>query len=249
MSPSIPVRNPRTGEVDFEINAVDADGVAAEAAWVRANQPAWAGDLDLRISTLSQWRSELDRRTHDIAEALTVDTGRRALSYAEVDVITGAIDRWCRLAPELLNPPARRASEIPGIELGWTTAPYAVAAVISPWNFPLAIMLGTATSALVAGNAVVLKPSSDTPINAAVFIDALLEPHRSYLGDVDRLAADGDEVQRTDTTPTTVTDLAVEFGLSIEDMLGSVTLGKTVCAVQDTEPSSINRSRFGVLAD
>jgi 1-pyrroline-5-carboxylate dehydrogenase len=53
--------------------------------------------------------------------------------------------------------------------------PLGVGVVIPPWNFPLAIMLGTTTAALVAGNTVVLKPSSDTPINAAVFIDVLLE--------------------------------------------------------------------------
>jgi acyl-CoA reductase-like NAD-dependent aldehyde dehydrogenase len=163
MRTSIPVRNPRTGQIDFEINALDADGVAAEAARVRANQPAWAGDLDLRISTLNAWKDELVRRKRDIAEALTIDTGRRALSYAEVDVITGAIDRWCRLAPELLRPPARRASEIPAIELGWTTAPYPVVAVISPWNFPLILTLIDAIPALAAGCAVLAKASKVTP--------------------------------------------------------------------------------------
>ena len=163
MAPQIPVRNPRTGQIDFEISALDADGVAAEATQVRSNQPAWASNLDLRISALGQWREELERRKGDIAEALTIDTGRRALSYAEVDVITSAIDRWCRLAPELLEPPARRQSEIPGIELGWTTTPYPVVAVISPWNFPLILTLIDAVPALAAGCAVIAKASKVTP--------------------------------------------------------------------------------------
>ena len=124
MSAPIPVRNPRTGEIDSHIEPLDRDGVAAEHRHVALHQPAWAGDLDLRISTLQAWKGELDRRRGDIAEALTIDTGRRALSYAEIEVITGAIDRWCRLAPGLLGPPPRQNSEIPGIELDWTASPY-----------------------------------------------------------------------------------------------------------------------------
>ena len=53
--------------------------------------------------------------------------------------------------------------------------PLGVGVVIPPWNFPLAIMGGTTTSALVAGNTVVLKPASDTPVNAAKFVEVLLE--------------------------------------------------------------------------
>ncbi len=116
MSSVTPVRNPRTGENDYVIEPFGREDVEREHAHVAANQPAWATDLDLRIATLEAWKAEIIKAKGDIAEALTLDTGRRALSYAEVDVITGAIDRWCRLAPGLLQPPARRSSEIPGIE-------------------------------------------------------------------------------------------------------------------------------------
>ncbi|MEE4272839.1 MAG: aldehyde dehydrogenase family protein [Thermoanaerobaculales bacterium] len=163
MSSSTPVRNPRTGEFDFEIDPFGRDDVEREAAHVRANQPAWADDLNLRIATLEEWKAEIVKARADIAEALTLDTGRRALSYAEVDVITGAIDRWCRLAPELLQPPQPRKSEIPGIELAWTTSPYPVVAVISPWNFPLILTLIDAVPALAAGCAVMAKASKVTP--------------------------------------------------------------------------------------
>jgi acyl-CoA reductase-like NAD-dependent aldehyde dehydrogenase len=99
----------------------------------------------------------------DIAEALTIDTGRRALSYAEVDVIISATERWCRLAPELLKPPEARRSEIPGIELNWAYSPYPVVAVISPWNFPLILTLIDAVPALAAGCGVMAKASKVTP--------------------------------------------------------------------------------------
>ena len=61
--------------------------------------------------------------------------------------------------------------------------PLGVGAVIAPWNFPLAILAGMTTAALVAGNTVVIKPSSDTPTIAAKFAEVLLEagfPERSF---------------------------------------------------------------------
>jgi 1-pyrroline-5-carboxylate dehydrogenase len=53
--------------------------------------------------------------------------------------------------------------------------PLGVGVVIPPWNFPLAILAGTAVAALVCGNTVVLKPSSETPIIAAKFVEVLHE--------------------------------------------------------------------------
>lgn len=53
--------------------------------------------------------------------------------------------------------------------------PLGVGAIIPPWNFPLAIMVGMTTAAVVAGNTVVLKPSSDSPTIAAKFIEVLQE--------------------------------------------------------------------------
>jgi len=163
MPSATPVRNPRTGEHDFSIEPCDRLDVQREAALVRANQPVWAENLELRIATLEDWKNELVKARGDIAEALTIDTGRRALSYAEVDVIIGAVGRWCNLAPGLLEPPQPRPSEIPGIELGWTISPYPVVAVISPWNFPLILTLIDAVPALAAGCAVLAKASKVTP--------------------------------------------------------------------------------------
>jgi 1-pyrroline-5-carboxylate dehydrogenase len=53
--------------------------------------------------------------------------------------------------------------------------PLGVGVVIPPWNFPLAILLGMTVAALVTGNTVVIKPSSDTPTIAAKFAEALLD--------------------------------------------------------------------------
>lgn len=55
----------------------------------------------------------------------------------------------------------------------YTYLPLGVVAVIPPWNFPLAIPVGMASAAIAAGNAVVMKPSSDSPANAYIFLEAM----------------------------------------------------------------------------
>src|SRR5581483_11854176 len=75
--------------------------------------------------------------------------------------------------------------------------PLGVGVVIPPWNFPLAIMVGMTTAALVVGNTVVLKPSSDTPTIAAKFAEVLLEagfPPQSFSLLIGSGAAIGDTI-------------------------------------------------------
>jgi 1-pyrroline-5-carboxylate dehydrogenase len=64
---------------------------------------------------------------------------------------------------------------VPGEDNRLAYVPLGVGVVIPPWNFAFAIMAGMTTAALVAGNTVVLKPSSDSPIIAAAFVDLLHE--------------------------------------------------------------------------
>ena len=98
-------------------------------------------------------------------------------SWPEADAdVSEAIDFCEYYAREALrydSPPP--VPQLPGERDELRYIPLGVGVVIPPWNFPLAIMLGITVSALVAGNTVVLKPSSDTPVNAAVFLDAALE--------------------------------------------------------------------------
>src|SRR5579864_7291453 len=65
--------------------------------------------------------------------------------------------------------------QMPGERDEMRYLPLGVGIVIPPWNFPLAILCGMTVAALVAGNTVVIKPSSETPTIAAVFAETLLE--------------------------------------------------------------------------
>src|SRR5581483_11061041 len=73
--------------------------------------------------------------------------------------------------------------QLPGEHDEMVYLPLGVGVVIPPWNFPLAILTGMTTAALVAGNTVVIKPSSDTPTIAAKLAEVLLEagfPEQSF---------------------------------------------------------------------
>jgi 1-pyrroline-5-carboxylate dehydrogenase len=66
-------------------------------------------------------------------------------------------------------------TKIEGEDNALVYIPLGTGVVIPPWNFPMAIMAGMTSAAIVAGNTVVLKPSSDAPVIAAKFVEVLEE--------------------------------------------------------------------------
>src|SRR5947208_1236123 len=102
---------------------------------------------------------------------------------AEADVAE-AIDfceYYAREARRLAGP--QEVVQLPGEKDEMIYIPLGVGVVIPPWNFPLAILVGMTVAALVTGNTVVVKPSSETPTIAAKFAEVLLEagfPERSF---------------------------------------------------------------------
>ena len=114
-------------------------------------------------------------RKHYFSAWMVFETAK---TWAEADGDTAeAIDflefygremlRWAEHQP-ITPSPMQEKNSLEYIPLG-------VGAVIPPWNFPLAIMVGMTTAAIVTGNTVVLKPSSDSPTIAAKFMEVLEE--------------------------------------------------------------------------
>lgn len=112
------------------------------------------------------------QRKHELSAWMVFEVSK---TWAEADGDTAeAIDfcefygremlRWSEEQP--VTPHAGEKNEFGYIPLG-------VGAIIPPWNFPLAIMAGMTMAAVVAGNTVVLKPSSDSPTIAAKFVEIL----------------------------------------------------------------------------
>lgn len=161
---SIAVRNPRTGEHDYQIEAIDAEGIGNTIAQAREAQKAWAGNgLSYRTAALLEWANELEKHSAAIVAALSVDTARHRISEEELGAVIHFIHGFCDAAPEVLATPFRKLDAHPDVVFKITYVPYPVVGVISPWNFPLVLSFIDAIPALVAGAAVVIKPSEVTP--------------------------------------------------------------------------------------
>lgn len=186
----IAIRNPRTGENDYELVPLAVADLASLANDLRRRQRAWAAVApECRGERLRALAEAIVRQRAAIADALTIDTGRRAISAIEVDGTVRAIRRWAASAPGLIDQAAGkpRLSGTPGIEIATRLVPYALVGVISPWNFPLTLALIDAIPALAAGCAVIVKPSEVTPRFIAPLMAAVAE-----VGDVPLAVVAGD---------------------------------------------------------
>jgi acyl-CoA reductase-like NAD-dependent aldehyde dehydrogenase len=81
----------------------------------------------------------------------------------EVQTIRSIVNGWVHLAPTLIADSEERDSVTEGVGILGQLVPYELAGVISPWNFPLLLSMLDAVPALVAGCAVIVKPSEVTP--------------------------------------------------------------------------------------
>jgi len=163
---TIPVRNPRTGEFDYAIEAVPTPEIAAIAQRLRAAQPAWlAAGADARARTLLQWADVIEARAGDLVAKLSVDTGRTAIANIEVLSVAGTLRRWAERGPGMIAKLDLKdePSATPGVTISNRHVPYQLLGVIAPWNFPLLLALIDAIPALLAGCAALIKPSEITP--------------------------------------------------------------------------------------
>jgi succinate-semialdehyde dehydrogenase / glutarate-semialdehyde dehydrogenase len=173
MTKPIEVRNPRTGKFDYVIIPPPQRLVVQQCKRTRRAQVRWQQlGLEGRIEALQQWKKAILSGRDRLTEALVNDTGRLSTSVLEIDSFLSSIDRWCRLAPELLQESAKNTA-IPFIALQQTSVPYPLVGVISPWNFPLLLSTIDTIPALLAGCAVIVKPSEIAPRFVAPLITAL----------------------------------------------------------------------------
>jgi 1-pyrroline-5-carboxylate dehydrogenase len=146
---------------------------ALAAAWRCA--PEWAAvPADERARVLLRAAAIMRRRKHELSATMVVEIGK---TWPEADGDTAeAIDfleyyareamRWG--APHALTPAEGSESEL-------RYQPIGVGLIVSPWNFPCAIATGMVSSAVAAGNPVVFKPASLTPIVAAKVVEILAQ--------------------------------------------------------------------------
>jgi len=137
-----------------------------------ANQafPAWRDTpAEKRVEILRRAAQIMRERRFELAALISLENGK---PWREADGdVTEAIDfieYYSRQALRLARP--IRMADLAGEINHYIYEPKGVAAVIAPWNFPLAILTGMSAAALVTGNTVILKPAEQTPVIAAELV-------------------------------------------------------------------------------
>jgi len=163
--------NPATGETLRELACATEPQVREAVARARAAQPAWfALGVHKRAEVLREFQYLLHEKRYEIATALTREAGKpyvEALTI-EVLVVLDSARFYIENAYSLL-----RDERLSHGNLAMKTKsgrivrePYGVIGIISPWNYPLSTPATESLAALVAGNAVVVKPSEFTSLIA-----------------------------------------------------------------------------------
>src|ERR1700676_4135678 len=192
---------------------------AVEAAY--SYFPDWAATpAKTRVDMLLRASALIRKRKFEFDAWLVYEAGK-TWPEAEADV-SEAIDfceYYARQMQRLSKPDPLH--QMPGEKDEMVYLPLGVGVVVPPWNFPLAIMTGMATAALVAGNTVVIKPSSDTPTIAAKFAEVLLDagfPSKSFSLLVGSGAVVGDVIVQHPKTRFIAFTGSKEIGLRINEL-------------------------------
>ncbi|WP_203289630.1 L-glutamate gamma-semialdehyde dehydrogenase [Metabacillus sp. cB07] len=129
---------------------------------------------EIRADVLFKAAAIIRRRKHEFSALLTKEAGK---PWNEADADTAeAIDFLEFYARQMLKlKDGVPVESRPGEYNRYDYIPLGVGIIISPWNFPFAIMAGTAVAAIVTGNTILLKPASTTPVVAAKFVEVMLE--------------------------------------------------------------------------
>jgi 1-pyrroline-5-carboxylate dehydrogenase len=167
-----PARPAQIVGIHQKAGAAEAD--TAMSAALRAFDSWSKVPVDERASLLLNASDIIRKRKFEFMAWLTYEVGK---NWAEADADVGeTIDFLEFYAREALRLAAATTPiQYPGERNELLYIPLGVGAVIPPWNFPFAIMAGMTAAAIVTGNTVILKPSSDAPTIAARFVEVLEE--------------------------------------------------------------------------
>jgi acyl-CoA reductase-like NAD-dependent aldehyde dehydrogenase len=165
---TIAVHNPADGTVVGRVDEHSPHDVEACVARVRAAQPAWeALGAQGRSAWMQRYRDWLLDHHTELSELLQRETAKpRQEATFEVPFALEVLNYYVRNAARFLadEHPRPHGLLTAARKLTVSRRPYPVVGVICPWNFPMMIGLGDAIPALLAGMAVVLKPSEHTPL-------------------------------------------------------------------------------------
>ncbi|MFH8614294.1 succinic semialdehyde dehydrogenase [Streptomyces sp. NPDC017979] len=168
---------PFTGAKLADLPESTPEDVAEAFALARAAQPVWAATpVRTRAAVLLRFHDLMLQRQAEVLDLIQLETGKaRMHAHEEIQAVAVAARHYGRRAAAYLRP-KRHAGVVP--VLTKTTElrqPRGVVGQIAPWNYPLELSVGDALPAFVAGNAVVMKPDTETALTALWARDLLIE--------------------------------------------------------------------------
>lgn len=167
----IVVANPGTGAVAGEVDVYSREQVEGVVERCREAQEFWAAlSWSQRGALMRRYRDFLLDARDEIAETVSAETGKPLAEVFGVELmyVCDGIGYWAKNAGKYLAD-RRLRPHLLKTKLPMTTyKPRGVIGMITPWNFPLLLSIGEAVPALMAGNGVVIKPSSTTPLSAVL---------------------------------------------------------------------------------
>lgn len=172
-------RDPRTGEAWRRWEPVSPSGVRQAVQRARAAQPEWARrTLRERAKVLERFRRLLYDRRLEATRLLGREMGKPEVeALSEVVLALDFARFYARVAPRELKPSSYRPDSLALARKRVTLLqePFGVVAVIAPWNYPIMLAAGHVLPALVAGNAVLLKPSELTTATGQLLGELLVQ--------------------------------------------------------------------------
>jgi len=211
--------NPATLKELGRVPVMSAAEVLQALARARKAQPAWAalsykerGEHILRAKDLLvEWQDE-------ISDLIAREVGKPALEAMAGEVLPGAnlMDYFARQSAKLLRKEEFTLSVFRNKKSRIEYQPLGVVGIISPWNYPFAIPLGEVVMGLMAGNAVLLKPSEFTPLVGL------------KIGEIFRAAGLPEDVLQVLTGDGTTGSALVESGVDKIFFTGSVRTGRKI---------------------
>ncbi len=177
METFLEIRNPATGELAGRVECATHLQIADSVARARRAQKKWrARSFDERGAIIRRFHDLILDRQVQVLDTIQQETGKtRRDALAELVTVAGTARYYLKHGARHLAVSKRRGA-VPAITSAEVVyKPYGVAGLITPWNYPFLLGIADALPALLAGNAVVIKPSELTPLSAVLAESLLVE--------------------------------------------------------------------------
>ncbi|WP_375088766.1 aldehyde dehydrogenase [Peribacillus sp. RS7] len=167
--------NPATGEIvgESQKSGLEDIKLAIKLAKAAFHTSDWRSNSSRRSDALMQWAYKLKENREEIARILTTENGKPIKeSRIELDACIDTLKYFAGMARSIFGRSINLSSTSYGII---DKEPIGVVGIISPWNWPAMLMIREVAPALAAGNAVVLKPASRTPLISTAIVKLIEE--------------------------------------------------------------------------